>query len=138
MRDPDSAADLAEVAGKMRRRTDTGARIIELARIGLCTRDEGGDRIDAEPGIDQNRIWRSSEFGDRREILVRVVGNVCVETGIDDVGARGDQQRVAVRLAVGPSADPGVAARSRLFLNAESTTNGIPEGDSESVRHGLD
>jgi hypothetical protein len=137
MRDLDSADDLEELAGKMRRRTDTGARIIELVRIGFGTRDQGGDRIDAEPGIDQNRIWRSPEFGDRREILVGIVGNFCVETGIDDVGARGDQQRVAVRLGVGHSADPDVAARSRLVLNDESTANGIAEVRSENARHGV-
>src|SRR6476646_744863 len=98
MRDLDSADDLEKLAAKMRRRTDTGARIIEFVRIGFGARDESGDRIDAEPGIDQNRIWRSPEFGNRREILVGIVGNLCVETGIDDIGARGDQQRVAVRL----------------------------------------
>src|SRR5260370_33011708 len=117
MRDLDSADDLEQLAGKMRRRYDTGARIIELVRIRFGTRDEGGDRIHAEPGIDQNRIWRSSEFGNRREILVRIVGNLGVETGIDDVGARGDQQRVAVWLGVGHSADPDVAARSRFVLS---------------------
>jgi hypothetical protein len=50
MRDLDSADDLEQLAGKMRRRTDTGARVIELVRIGLCTRDEGGDRIDLSLG----------------------------------------------------------------------------------------
>src|SRR6266446_796458 len=135
MRDLDSAKDLEKLAGKMRRRTDTGARIIELVRIGFGTRDEGGDRIDAEPGIDQNHIWRSSEFGDRREILVRIVGNFCVETGIDDVGARRDQQRVAVRLGKRRSADPDVAPRSGLVLNDESTANGIAEVRSENARH---
>src|SRR5258707_15489422 len=124
MRDLDSAKDREKLAGKMRRRTDAGARIIELVRIGFGTRDEGGDRIDAEPGIDQNRIWRSSEFGNRREILVRIVGNFCVKTGIDDVSARRDQQRVAVRLGVCHSADPDVAPRSRLVLNDDSTADG--------------
>src|SRR6266403_1035833 len=135
MRDLDSADDLEKLAGKMRRRTDTGARIIELVRIGFGTRDEGGDRIYAELGVDQNRIRRSSEFGNRREILVRIVGNFCVKTGIDDVGARRDQQRVAVRLGVCRSADPDVAARSGLVLNDESTANGIAEMRSENARH---
>jgi hypothetical protein len=69
MRDLDSADDLEELAGKMRRGADTGTRIIELVRIGLGARDEGGNRIDAEPGIDQNRIWRSPEFGNRAKSL---------------------------------------------------------------------
>src|SRR5258706_11923864 len=137
MRDLDSADDLEQLAGKMRGGTDTGARIIELVRVGFGTRDEGGDRIDAEPGIDQNRIWRSSEFGNRREILVRIVGNFCVETGVDDVGARRDQQRVAVRLGVCHSADPDIAPRSRLVLNDESTANGIAKMHSENARHGV-
>src|SRR5258707_14315951 len=100
MRDLDSADDLEKLAGKMRRRTDTGARIIELVRIGFGTRDEGGDRIDAGPGIDQNRVWRSSEFGDRREILVRIVGNFWLRTGMNDVSPRRDQQQLAVQLRV--------------------------------------
>src|SRR5216684_6995247 len=70
MHDLNSADDLEKLAGKMRRCPDTGARIIELIRIGLGPRDEGSDRIHAELGIDQNYIWRSSEFGNRREILV--------------------------------------------------------------------
>src|SRR5258707_13622005 len=116
MRDLDSADDLEKLAGKMRRRTDTGARIIELVRIGFGRRDEGGDRIDAEPGIDQNRIWRSSEVGNRREILVRIVGNFCVETGIDDVSARRDQQRVTVRFGVCRCARPEYPPASALLL----------------------
>src|SRR5258707_12257173 len=135
MRDLDSAKDREKLAGKMRRRTDAGARIIELVRIGFGTRDEGGDRIDAEPGIDQNRIWRSSEFGNRREILVRIVGNFCVKTGIDDVGARRDQQRVAVRLGVCRSAGPDVPAGSGLVLNNEGTANGIAKLRSKYARH---
>src|SRR5207247_10874414 len=48
MRDLDSADDLEKLAGKMRCRADTRARIIELIRIGFGTRDEGGDRLYAE------------------------------------------------------------------------------------------
>jgi len=135
MRHLDPADDPEKFAGKMRRRADTGARIIELVGIGLGTCDQLGNRIHAELGIDQDHIWRSCELGNRREIRVRVVRNFGVKTGIDDVGARGDQQRMAVRFGERHSADPDIAAGSRLVLDDHGAANGIAEVRNQNTRH---
>jgi hypothetical protein len=54
VRDLDSADDLEKLAGKMRRRTNTGARIIELVSIGFGTRDEAA--IESTPSLGSTRI----------------------------------------------------------------------------------
>src|SRR5258708_267960 len=100
------AYDLEKFARKMRCRADAGTGVIEFVRIGLGALDQIRDRIDAEFGIDQDYIGRGAKLGDRREILVGIVRDLCVQAGIDDVRARGDQERIAVRLGVGRGADP--------------------------------
>jgi hypothetical protein len=119
----------------MRCRTDAGSRVVEFVGIGLGARDQLGNRIDAGFGTGQNHVRRGPEFGDRRKILVRIIRNFGVKTGIDDIGTRCDQQRVAIRLGMRRGADPDIAAGTRLVLDDNSTADGLAEMDAEDTRH---
>jgi hypothetical protein len=119
----------------MRRGTDAGTGIIELVGVRFGARNQLLNRIDAESGIGHDHIRRSPELCDRREIFDGVVGNFRIQAWIDDVGARRDQERVAVRLGVGRGTDPDIAAGSRPVLDDDTAAQGMAEMLAENARH---
>jgi hypothetical protein len=106
-----------------------------LSSSGFAPRDQIGDRVDAELGIDEDRIRRGAEFGDRREILEGIIGHLGIKAGIDHVGARADQQRIAVRLGMGHVSDPDIAAGARAVLDNDIAGQREPEILAEDSRH---
>ena len=69
-------------AGQMRRGADAGAGIVERVRLGLGPRHQFRHRGDAGGGGGDEHVGRGHEFGDRGEILYRVVGHLLVEPGL--------------------------------------------------------
>jgi hypothetical protein len=42
-----------------------------------------------------------SDHGDRREVLLRIVGQLCIDARVDDVAGRNEQQRITIRRGLG-------------------------------------
>jgi len=119
----------------MRRGPGARACIVEVVGLRLGAREKLGDRVDAELGVDHDRIWRGAELGDRREILERIVWHGRIEAGIDDIGTRGDEQRVTVSLRVRGISDPDIAAGAGAIFHDHMAGQRGAEVLPEDSRH---
>ena len=109
-------ARLQHLGLQLRCRADRRRRDIEFFRIGFGERDELLHRADTERWLDRKDVGRGGELGDGGKILERVVRQLVIEAGIDSVGARRQQQRVAVRVGKRDGLHADVAAGAALVL----------------------
>ena len=83
----DAGRPLEQLKAEMRRGSDAIGRTGELARLGLCERDEFFQRLDRQRGPDHQHIRRQRDPRDGKKILVgsRLVGDIHGLIAIADV-----------------------------------------------------
>src|SRR6516225_7594434 len=103
----------------MRRGADTRGGEGVLSRIGFDELHQLLHRLGRNAGMHEQAVGRPRGLGDRREILVRVVGRLGVEARIDGVARRHEQDRVAVARRPGGGAHTEIAASPCHVLDVE-------------------
>ena len=84
----------------LRRAVAVGA-VVQLAGLRLGQRHQLGHVLGRRAGVDHQHVGHQRDRGDRREVLLEVVGQLLVDAGGDGVVHRAHQQRVAVGLGLG-------------------------------------
>ena len=121
-------------AEQRQRRSRSGRRERNLARIVLGVFDKIGHRVHWQRRIDQQHQRIARHQRDHREVLERVVGELLVERRVDRKrAARREQQRVAVRCGLRDGGRRGRGACARAVLDDE----GFAQPLGELLRHQL-
>src|SRR6516164_3147614 len=107
----------------MRRGADTGGGEGVLSRIGFDELHQLLHRLGRNAGVHEQAVGRPRGLGDRREVLVRIVGRLGVEARIDGVARRHEQDRVAVARRPGGGAHTEIAASPCHVLDVELWPN---------------
>ncbi len=109
---------LEQLHGEMRGAAVADRAVIQLARLRFRERHELLDRIDAEPGIDDQQVGAGPDEAHRRQILERVVFHFPVEHGVDrERAGNRNADRVAVGSGPGDERGAEVAARAGTVLD---------------------
>jgi hypothetical protein len=58
-----------------------------------------------------------SDHGDRREVLLRIVGQLCIDARVDDVAGRNEQQRITIRRGLGGGGRANRAAGAAAIID---------------------
>ena len=103
----------------MRRGADTRGGEGVLSRIGFDEFHQLLHRLGRNAGVHEQAVGRPRGLGDRREVLVGVVGRLGVEARIDGVARRHEQDRVAVARRPGGGAHTEIAASPCHVLDVE-------------------
>ncbi len=111
--------ELEQLARQVGRRAATGRRIAQGAGIGPRHRDQLADAVRRHRRMHREHVGGRADQRDRREILVRIVGDFRIERRIGDEGAAGREDGVAVRRGARGHAMGDVAAAADNVLDVE-------------------
>jgi hypothetical protein len=106
----------------------------ELARIGFCVGDEVADIADRQVVVDDQHQRDARDTRDRRDALGEIERQGRIERGVDGVGSRGQQQRVAVRRRDDHGLRADIAAGARLVLDHEGLAEFFAEALADQPR----
>ena len=103
-------------ADQVLRRAVAVGPVVVLAGLRLQQRDQFGHVLGRCAGIHDQHVRHQRDLGDRRQVLLEVVGQLLVDAGGDGVVHRADQQRVPIGLGLGDivGAERGAGARFAL------------------------
>ena len=105
---------------EMRQRTVADRGEIVLARIALQQLDQIGDGVDPHTRVDHQRAGLRDQLRDRRDILLRIVGQLGEQQRVDrERPADADADGGAVGRGLGDRVGADIAARARLVLDDE-------------------
>ena len=94
----------------------------ELARIGLCQRDEFGNRLGRNRWADQHDIGRADDGGDRRDVAAEIEAELVVERRIDRARGADHEQRMAIGRRVHDRLGGDIAADARTVIDDKFLT----------------
>ena len=102
------------LAGHVRAAAGAGRSIGESSGLGAGQFDQLAQVLRRHRRVGDHEDTRVAKFGDRREIAQHIETRLCVDVRVDDDGAViAEQQRVAVRRALGDQFRADVAGRAR-------------------------
>jgi hypothetical protein len=118
---------LQHFAGEIGRGAGAGARPVELAGVRLRLGDQLGHALDFGLRGKHEGVGRRADHHHGDEILERIIARLRVQARIDHIGARADQQGVAVagRARRGRNAD--IAAGAAAVLDDDRLAQGLAE-----------
>ena len=140
----DAGHHLEQLARHVDRGAVAGRRHVELAGIGLGVGDQLGDRLDRKRRMDIHHVGKADDAGDRDDVAQKVETELVVERGVDGIGRRHQQQRVAVRRGahdrlggdIGAAAGPAFH-HDRLAEPLRQPLPGEPRGDVGGAARGI-
>src|SRR5262245_23509114 len=107
------------IAYKMSRCTWAAGTVTIFARMSIDEGDEVLDRVGRQRWIDREHNSRGDRERYRIEIVMRIVGNLVVQAGIDDVVGWNDHHRVTVGCRVCRSGHADIAAGAGYVFDVE-------------------
>jgi hypothetical protein len=110
---------------------DAGRCHVDLSRVGLGIGDELGNRFGRDQRVHEDNHRHPDDAADRRDVADEIEIEFRIERGVDRVGDRGRQQRIAVRGRVDDGLGADVAAGAGPVLDDE----GLAEPVTEPLRH---
>ncbi len=117
VRELDAGGALQHLDGEMARRPVARRAVVEIG-AGLRLGDQIRHRRDAALEARHQHLRGEADVGDRREILLRVVGQLGIDRGCDAVRRdRHHQERVAIRRRLGDDVGADAAARAWPVLD---------------------
>ena len=112
------------------------AGVVEGARMGLGVGDQFLDAARGQRRRDQQDTGRPADLGNRREILVGLVGQTGHQVWRDGMrAAGGEQQRVAVRRGLGRLARADGAARAGAVVDDQLLAQVLGHALRHHARH---
>ena len=130
--DVDLGDRLQQFAEQRQRRSRTGRRERNLARIVLGVFDQVGHRVHRQRRIDHQHQRVARHQRHHRQVLQRIVGELLIERRVDrERAARREQQRVTVRRGLRDGRGRCRGAGARAVLHDE----GLAEPLGELLRH---
>ena len=133
----DAGHQFQQLAVHIGRAADAERGIVDLARIGLGIGDEFGKRFGRDRRIDHQHIGRRERADDRRDVLLNIEREVLIERGIDRVGHRHRQERVAVGRSAGDDLGGKIAAGARPVVDDEFLAELLPERRGNQAHVGV-
>src|SRR6185437_6053487 len=94
-------------------------REVDLASIGLCIRDELGNRLGRKRGIYHHDVCRADDGCNRRDVADEIEMKVCIQRRIDRVRRTDHEERVAIGGCVHDSFGCKIAAGTGLVFGHE-------------------
>src|SRR5215217_1890730 len=119
MRDVEAERNLEELPGKMRRRARPRRSVAVFARIGLRERDQFLHAVGRQRRMHRDYVCGRAHQCYRRKVAKRIVGNLCIETRVDDETRRRGKQCVAVWCTLCRRCNADIAAAPGEIFHVE-------------------
>ena len=117
MHDADTGHGLEQFGREVRLAPAARRTVKQFTGMFLCKRNELPDRFHRHRVVHDQYLRGRYQHRNRREVPDRIVGELAIQTRIDGVRGRKDQQRVTIRRRLGDILGADIGARPRAVVD---------------------